>query len=110
VYKAHTAIVLYERLTSMIGSRHGNNISRLRLSLSQKTNGGNGGSTGKSPGAVPTGEKSGFCQRAYDALYGDKQWLWVFNQLYYWNDTYYEAVDTNAEILINHYLDSYEAL
>jgi len=37
------------------------------------------------------------------------RWLWVFNQLYYWNDTYYEAVDTNAEISrINHYCDSYE--
>ncbi len=79
----------------------------------QTENGGNGGSTGKNPGDRRPNRREikGFCQKAFDALYGDKHWLWVFNQLCYWNVTYYEPVDTNAEISrINYYCDTYEAV
>ena len=76
-------------------------------------NGGNGGTTGRNPGGRRPNRRDikGFCQKAFDDLYGDKHWLWVFGHLYYWNENYYEAVDTNAEInRINHYCDTYEAV
>lgn len=79
----------------------------------QTENGGNGGSTGKNPGDRRPNRREikGFCQTAFEALYSDKHWLWIFNRLHYWNENYYEAVDTNAEISrINHYCDTYEAV
>lgn len=114
VYKAHTSMVLYSPENQggtdwqSAWQQH-----RSAKSESQTENGGNGGSTGKNSGDRRPNrrEVKGFCQKAFDELYGDKQWLWVFNYLYYWNETYYERVDTNAEISrINHYCDTSEAV
>jgi len=114
VYKASTSIVLYSPESQ--GGTDWQSAWQQHQSAksgSQTENGGSGGSTGKNPGGRRPNRREikGFCQRAFDALYGDKQWIWVFNQLCYWNDTYYEPVNTNAEISrINHYCDTYEAV
>ena len=114
VYKANTSIVLYsptgqgEADWQSDWQQHQSDQSGL-----QTENGGSGSSTGKNFGDHRPNRREikGFCQKAFEALYGDKYWLWVFNHLYYWNVNYYEGVDTNAEISrINHYCDTYEAV
>ncbi len=116
VYKAHTSIVVYSAESQggtdwqLAWQQHQSALSGHEL---QTENGGNGGAIGTHLGGRRPNrrEVKGFCQRAYDELYGDKQWLWVFSHLYYWKDTYYEGCDTNAEISrINHYCDTFEAV
>jgi putative DNA primase/helicase len=71
--------------------------------------GGNGGG-GKNYGDYRPSRKQvlNFCQEAFNDLYGDKPWIWVFNSLHSWNVNYYTSVNTAAEIArINAYCDSY---
>lgn len=114
VYKANTSLVLYSPESQggtdwqAAWQQH-----QSALSWPQTENGGSGGTPCKNPGGRRPNRREikGFCQKAFDALYGDKEWIWVFNQLCYWNVTYYEPVNTNAEISrINHYCDTYEAV
>jgi phage/plasmid-associated DNA primase len=117
VKKASTAIVLYSPTGQGDADWQSDWQSQWQQHQSaqspQTENGGNGGSPGQNFGGRRPNrrEVKGFCQKAFDALYGDKHWIWVFNHLYYWNENYYEGVDTNAEISrINHYCDTYEAV